>query len=221
MKNRRFIAWIFSFAPLLITLVVLPILPDIIPTHYSLGGNIDRYGSKYEMLVLPILTILMGFFWVRVVKNVLKNKEKGIQNLKVLFWCDIIMTLTFTVITIWFLYMSCNQTEQIYNSDIDFMKILSTCLGIGLILLGNILPKCKPNRLIGIRTKRTLANESIWYKTHRFGGKIYLLGGVLMAILCISVFNGVIALLFSLSVFIILSILIVIYSYSVGGPNRQ
>jgi uncharacterized membrane protein len=219
MKNRRFIAWVFSFAPLLITLVVLRILPDIVPTHYSLSGNADRYGSKYEMLVLPIITILMGFFWVWMAKNALKNKEKGAQNLKVLFWSDIIMTLTYTVITVWFLYMSYYQTEQIYSSDVDFMKILSTCLSIGLILLGNILPKCKPNRLIGIRTKRTLANESTWYKTHRFGGKVYLLGGVLMTILCIFVFNGVTALLLSLSGFIIISILIVIYSYNVSGPN--
>jgi uncharacterized membrane protein len=111
MKNRRFIAWIFSFAPLLITLVVLPILPDIIPAHYSFGGDVDRYGSKYEMLVLPIITILMGFFWVWMAKNALKNKEKVSQNLKVLFWGDIIMTLTYTVITVWFLYLCLNYSE--------------------------------------------------------------------------------------------------------------
>jgi uncharacterized membrane protein len=110
MKNRRFIAWIFSFVPLLITLVVLPILPDIIPVHYSLGGDADRYGSKYEMLVLPIPTILMGFFWVWMAKKTLKNKEKGAQNLKVLFWGDIIMTSTFTVITVRFLYLCLNFT---------------------------------------------------------------------------------------------------------------
>lgn len=221
MRNRRFIAWIFSFIPLVITMVVLPMLPDKIPAHYGFNGNVTRYGSKYEMLLLPIITILIGFFWLLMGKIALNNREKSARNIKVLFWGDITTTLTFMALTIWFLSLAYSQAENINSSKFDFMKMLSICLSISWIVIGNFLPKCKQNRLIGIRTKWTLTNENIWYKTHRFGGKVFLIGGIISTILCLFVFNGTIGLWFSLGGFLLLIIPIVIYSYRINKKEGQ
>ena len=216
MGNRRLIAWIFSFIPLMITLIVLPMLSDKIPAHFDVSGNVTRYGSKYEMLGLPIVTVLMGFFWTLIGKGTRKDNEKGKQNIKVLFWGDIIMSLIFTVLTIWFLYLAYSHAETINNSGFDFMKVLSVCLCVGWIILGNYLPKCKPNWYIGIRTKWTLTSDTTWYKTHRFGGKVFLTGGIILTIMCLFIFNGAMGLWFSLAGFLIMIIPIIIYSYRVG-----
>jgi len=43
------------------------------------------------------------------------------------------------------------------------------------IILGNVLPRARPNWWFGIRTPWTLSNDRVWVRTHRVGG--YLLAG--------------------------------------------
>ncbi len=54
-------------------------------------------------------------------------------------------------------------------------------IGVGalLIVLGNYMPKIKPNYFIGIRTPWTLESEAVWNKTHRLGGKVFIAMGML------------------------------------------
>ena len=61
MKNK--ILWIITFLPLLITIVVLPFMEDKIPMHYDINGNIDRWGSKSEQFIFPVMIIIMTVFW--------------------------------------------------------------------------------------------------------------------------------------------------------------
>jgi uncharacterized membrane protein len=53
-------------------------------------------------------------------------------------------------------------------------------IGILFVILGNYFGKIKFNYTLGIRTPWTLANEEVWYKTHRFAGPIWIVGGVLL-----------------------------------------
>ncbi len=52
-----------------------------------------------------------------------------------------------------------------------------------LVVVGNVMGKLRPNHTVGLRTPWTLANERIWDQTHRFGGKVFVLGGVLLCAL--------------------------------------
>jgi uncharacterized membrane protein len=47
-------------------------------------------------------------------------------------------------------------------------------------LIGNILGRIRFNYFFGIRTPWTLANEEVWRRTHRFGGPIFMIAGILM-----------------------------------------
>lgn len=40
------------------------VAPDQVPVHYGASGQIDRWGSKYEMLLLPVINLLFGGFMV-------------------------------------------------------------------------------------------------------------------------------------------------------------
>ena len=46
---------------LFVTLLVLRELPAQIPAHYDFAGNVTRYGSKYELLILPVVLLLVSF----------------------------------------------------------------------------------------------------------------------------------------------------------------
>ncbi len=52
-------------------------------------------------------------------------------------------------------------------------------LGFGLmfLLLGNYMPKFRQNSFMGIRVKWTMESEANWNATHRFGGKVWVVGG--------------------------------------------
>ena len=64
-------------------------------------------------------------------------------------------------------------------------------IGVVFIIIGNYMPKCRPNRTIGIKIKWTLANEENWERTHRLAGKVWVIAGVLClpaALLPVTVF---------------------------------
>lgn len=46
----------------------------------------------------------------------------------------------------------------------------TSLVGIVLVIAGNLLPRLRPNSAMGIRTRWTLRDETVWMKTHRAGG---------------------------------------------------
>jgi uncharacterized membrane protein len=52
-----------------------------------------------------------------------------------------------------------------------------------LAVIGNYFQALRPNYFIGIRTPWTLQSEQVWKKTHKLGGRVWMGGGILIAIL--------------------------------------
>ena len=50
---------IFGALPLLITLYIYPLMPNKIPIHYWMNGTIDRWGSKNELFIVPMIIFLL------------------------------------------------------------------------------------------------------------------------------------------------------------------
>jgi len=94
--------------------------------------------------------------------------------------------------------------------DISVSKLVSLIVGLLFIYIGIYMKKIKSNWFVGIRTPWTLSNDIVWEKTHKFGGKIFVIIGGLFLIssyLPFFIFKYIIY-------FIVLSILsIIIYSY--------
>ena len=62
-------------------------------------------------------------------------------------------------------------------------RTVVVCLGLTLASIGNVLPRTRPNVVIGIRTARTLANRDAWIRMHRTTG--YIAVGIgLVVIVC-------------------------------------
>ena len=60
--------------------------------------------------------------------------------------------------------------------------LLFAGLGLMFAAIGNYLPKCRPNRTVGIRVSWTLGSEENWIATHRFAGKVWVIGGLIMVL---------------------------------------
>ena len=57
-------------------------------------------------------------------------------------------------------------------------RITTLCLGLMFAVIGNYLPKCRRNYTIGIKVTWALASDENWNATHRFAGKVWVIGGV-------------------------------------------
>jgi hypothetical protein len=59
-----------------------------------------------------------------------------------------------------------------------FFRAITVLLGAGFIAIGNVIPRVRPNWIVGIRTKRTLADPDSWTQVHRELGMLLMLAGV-------------------------------------------
>lgn len=201
MKNSSLtkILFITSAVPLIAVLAALQFLPEKIPAHFDFNMNIDRWGSKYESLILPAAAILMSAFMYGMSRFAAKQ-ENGESNKKVMLICGTAINILFTAMTVWFLKITFKAVNDIEIDGAGFVKIIFILLGAVMAVTGNFLPKCKLNSVVGLRTKWSMANEDVWFKCQRFGGILFVLCGISMVI--ISAALDSILTLFAVNIFI-------------------
>jgi len=69
------------------------------------------------------------------------------------------------------------------DPDFDVMRPVAIATGVLLLAVGNYLGKARQNWFIGLRTPWTLADATVWDKTHRFAGRGMVLGGLVLVAL--------------------------------------
>lgn len=57
-------------------------------------------------------------------------------------------------------------------------RAVTIVLGAGMMAVGNIMPRTRPNWVAGLRTRRTLADPDVWRRTHRWFGALLVVSGV-------------------------------------------
>jgi uncharacterized membrane protein len=78
-----------------------------------------------------------------------------------------------SLINIYIIYSGYNPTDG---------KFLFVMLGGLFAALGNFIHNVKPNYFVGMRFPWALENEDNWRKTHQLGGKLWVVGGLLIVI---------------------------------------
>jgi Protein of unknown function (DUF1648). len=72
-KTLSILFWIFTLLPLLIAIILLFFLPETIPIHWTdPSQEPDGYGSKYIILLLPVVFFVIFF----VLKQILRLYEE-------------------------------------------------------------------------------------------------------------------------------------------------
>ena len=201
------------FLPLLITFAVLPFLPEKIPAHYNFAGEIDRWGSKFETLIFPLVTIAMGFFMLFMAKIGAKDSEK---NEKIVFYTGMGISLWFTAMHCFSIYKAFSVAGSMgFSANVDINSIFCVLMGIGLAIMGFVMPKLRKNSLIGLRTSWSMKNETTWEKSQRFGGISFMICGTLMIVAGL-LLKELAAMFVALGLLVADTIICVIYSYKLA-----
>ena len=168
-KTLIFTSLIFLI-PVLIGLLLWDRLPEALPSHWNIHGEADNWTPK-AVAVLGFPAMLLALHWICVVALVLDPRRKNIspKMFAMTLWLCPILTLV----------LSSVMFAVSLDYDISVGIILPLLVGLLFVVIGNLLPKCTQNYTFGIRLPWTLASQENWNKTHRFSGKVMVLGGIL------------------------------------------
>lgn len=172
---------ILSLLPLAAaTVAVVWLLPETIPVHYGGSGLADRWGSKYECFFLPVFSLVFGGAMLLGAWLAARSSGKnGDQGCRVLVISGIVCLAVFNLLNFFILYAAWAQLEDLGDVPEIGLRILLGVVAVALLILGAVMPQVKQNPWFGVRTKWTLQSETVWVKSQRFGGKLFMAAALL------------------------------------------
>ena len=155
--------------PVVVGLLLWEQLPDPVPFHWNIRGEVDGWASKTTaVFAMPALMLVMQ--WVCLFASTADPKRANYNEkmLKMSLWiCPGIGLILCTMVY-----------SAALGYEISVEVVMPLLMGALFIVIGNWLPKCKQTYTMGIKLPWTLASEENWNATHRFGGKVWFFGGI-------------------------------------------
>lgn len=173
-KKNKLTLIITSFVtliPILIGLLLWNKLPEQVPFHWDINGNVDRWASK-SLAVFLMPPVLLAFHWLCVFMSTLdpKSKDYHPSAITLVLWiCPMISLLINALVYSYAL-----------GYGLRVQTIMPLFMGALFMIIGNLMPKMRQSYTMGIKLPWTLHNEENWNKTHRFAGKLWVAGGVVI-----------------------------------------
>lgn len=162
------------------TALLLLYTPDTVPIHYNAAGEIDRFGSKYEIYTFPALASADAALFLLLARQRAKKGENSEEKaLLIVALCSLVLLLSMGFYFQW----KAMRYEPAAGAGIDgIVRLFAMIFGFMLIVLGNLMPKMRRNGLFGLRTKWSMENDRTWQKSQRFGGFTTVIFGLLLLI---------------------------------------
>lgn len=211
-KTKKNIYKLLARLPLFVTLASFLFMPDEVPVHFDLNNNVDRWGSKYELLILPFIILVIGIVFLLIARHLDKKEDNGSNNFNVMTTVGIAILALFNILTYYTLYIAFMGIQDLDASKIDIFSLLSFTFGIVFIVIGNVVPKTKMNHFLGLRTKWSMSSEEAWKKSQRFGGYSLIISGLVSIVLSF-VLEGSASIFAMIILLIVMSIADTVYSY--------
>jgi uncharacterized membrane protein len=192
---------------LLLTAWAWPQLPADarIPIHWSADGQVDGYADKLVgLLLLPLIAagIAAMFAAIPLIEPRRRNLERSATAYGAI-WVGVMLLLGGLQLLV---------IGAALGAAFDMTRLVFVATGALFIVIGNYLPKVRPNYMVGIRTPWTLTSDVAWTRTHRVGGRSFVIEGIVLILLGLVGVTGV-ALAGALIVGVVI-LLVVVFAYS-------
>lgn len=200
------ISVIATLLPIIIGLALWNKLPDELPVHWGIKGNVDRLATKAEgIFIMPCLCAIIQIGVL--IKLYIDPRKEQIHHKPVLvsIWIVPLITILINVL----IYIIALGGKVSMTMAVFFI------IGVMFIGLGNYMPKLKQNYTIGIKVPWTLNSEENWNMTHRMAGKVYVVAGVISIIIALlnNVLSDEVTIIIFMAVFLVTGIGSVAYSF--------
>ena len=204
LKNKKLLILtsLLTLLPIPVGLLLWNQFPETMAIHFGFTGEADGYASpNFTVFALPLL--MLAFHWLCIFFTA---RDKGNQGKNQKMFHIVLWTIPIiSNLSLLGLYA--------FALDVEFSPVVWTVVPMGLLfaLIGNYLPKTRMNSTMGIKVPWAYTSEENWNATHRFAGKVWVIGGILVA-LC-----GLLPHIWAISTMIVfmfvLCVLPIVYSY--------
>ena len=175
LKNKKLLILtsLLTLLPIPVGLLLWDKFPETMAIHFGITGQADGYASPaYAVFVLPV--IMLAVHWLCILAtsfdNGNKNRNQKLQSI-VLWTIPLIGNL------------SCCGIYAL-ALDWEFSPVAWTMIPMGLLfaIIGNYMPKTRMNYTMGVKVRWAYTSEANWNATHRFAGKVWVIGGIGLAL---------------------------------------
>ena len=151
-----------------------PALPDQVPSHWNIAGEVDAYSDPLtSSLFIPLFAVAVSslmFIFARFENN---------HNV-----ADALITMS-TVLAGFMGSLHVVTTAIALGYPVVLERTLSGMMGLLFIIIGRMMYHIPPNGFFGIRTYWTLANPVVWTESHQLASRWMIGSGVVSIILAL------------------------------------
>ncbi|MEW6990799.1 SdpI family protein [Colwelliaceae bacterium 6441] len=172
--NALKVAWGIFIVILIACIVVIGILPGDtqVPIHWNSAGDVDKYDSLLIALLMYPGIMLGLLVLIHSIKFLEPRKENLAASTTAKGWIALGVVALLSV-------MALATIAIAFGYQVPMVRLIILSVMTMLIVVGNFLSKTKSNFFIGIKTPWTLSSEDNWRKTHRLGGRLFMLAGII------------------------------------------
>lgn len=165
------VQWAIVAAMFGVGALVWNVVPDQIPIHWNLAGQVDRYAGKLEgLFLLPVVTLLVAI-GLRLLPRVDPNRVRYAEFAGA--FAVVRLTVTGALAGIYGVIVLVALGVQL-----NVGLLVNVLVGLLLVVIGAIMDRLRPNWFVGIRTPWTLSSEESWTATHRAGKWVFIAMGL-------------------------------------------
>lgn len=145
-----------------------------LPTHWNAAGEVDATMPALQaLLIFPGMGLALTVIFALLPRlEPLQDKLEASAPLLRTAWVGALLLLAFVQGMI---------AAPAFGLAVEGHYVLLP-IGLLFVALGNMLPKSRPGFFVGIRTPWTITDTDIWIATHRLGGKLMMLAGLVLAV---------------------------------------
>lgn len=148
-------------------------LPARVPIHWNLHGVVDGWaGPLRAALLLPSLSL--GVWLLLVALPRIDPRRENYAKFRGSY--DLVIAATITMLVA----LHVMVLAAGLGVSVPIARVTPVAIGALMVVLGNVLPRARPNWWFGIRTPWTLSNDRVWERTHRVGGYLMMLSGLVL-----------------------------------------
>jgi len=152
---------------------VYPHLPAQIPAHWSAAGEIDRWAPSTLLNVFAEPLMAVGLYVLFMLRPYVDPKRANIYKSKSVYF------LVLDMITAIVMVMFFGGLAAAFDTSLPVDRLAVVGVGLMLIVLGNYMGRVKRNWTLGVRFGWTLSDDTVWAKTNRLGGRLFVGAGAL------------------------------------------
>ena len=201
---------------LLVTAWAWPQLPADarVPIRWNADGQVDGWADEtIGLLLLPAIAagIAVMFAIIPLVEPRRRNLERSATAYGAI-WVGVMLLLGGLQLLI---------IGTALGGSFDMTRLVFVGTGALFFVIGNYLPKVRSNYLVGIRTPWTLTSDVAWTRTHRMGGRSFVIEGIAMILLGLVGVTGMALAGALIGSVVVLLVVVFAYSYQVWKADPE